>query len=205
MITFFNAKHVHHQGAVEMFRGALLPCFEVAARVERVRDELRRRRLGAIEEPSPFDDAVSHRVHAPRYVDFLRGAWDEWVALNPAHENRDALPSVWSVRHFSFDVGTPLTRGAWRAARSGAACALSAAESVRSGAAQSAFALTRPPGRYSGYDFFGGYCFLNNAAIAAQALRDGGVERVAVLDVDYYHGNGTQCLFYDREDRKSVV
>jgi len=215
MITFYNADHVHHQGKMEMFRGEFVPCFEVAVRAERVLEELRRRQLGAIEEPVSFDDSVLHRAHAPRYVDFLRGAWGEWVALNPAHRDRDALPSVWPVRQhrsdllpenfaarmglFSFDVGTPLTSGTWRAARGGAACALSAVERIRSGA-RSAFALTRPPGHHAGQDFFGGYCFLNNAAIAAQALRDGGAERVAVLDIDYHHGNGTQSLFYERAD-----
>lgn len=215
MITFFNADHVHHQGRLEMYRGELVPCFEVSARAERVLDELRRRRLGAIEAPLPCDDSALYRVHAPRYVDFLRGAWDEWLVLNPEHEDRDALPSVWPVRQhrsdvlpenfaarmglFSFDVGTPLTSGTWRAARGGGACALSAVERIRSGAT-SAFALTRPPGHHAGQDFFGGYCFLNNAAIAAQALRDGGAQRVAVLDVDYHHGNGTQSLFYERAD-----
>lgn len=215
MITFYNADHVHHQGKLEMFRGEFVPCFEVTTRAERVLEELRRRQLGDVEAPSPYDDSVLHRVHAPRYVDFLRGAWDEWIALVPARHDRDALPSVWPVRQhrsdvlpenfaarmglFSFDVGTPLTSGTWRAARGGAACALSAAERVCSGA-RSAFALTRPPGHHAGGDFFGGYCFLNNAALAAQALRDGGVARVAVLDIDYHHGNGTQCLFYERAD-----
>ncbi len=61
-------------------------------------------------------------------------------------------------------------------------------------------ALTRPPGHHAGADFFGGYCFLNNAALAAQALRDAGADRVAVVDVDYHHGNGTQSIFYDRDD-----
>jgi acetoin utilization deacetylase AcuC-like enzyme len=63
-----------------------------------------------------------------------------------------------------------------------------------------AVALTRPPGHHAGADFFGGYCFLNNAALAAQALRDAGAARVAVVDVDYHHGNGTQSIFYDRSD-----
>jgi len=71
---------------------------------------------------------------------------------------------------------------------------------VASGTERSAFALTRPPGHHAGADFFGGYCFLNNAALAAQALREGGSARVAVLDVDYHHGNGTQSIFYERAD-----
>ncbi|MBC8055659.1 MAG: histone deacetylase family protein, partial [Rhizobiales bacterium] len=72
------------------------------------------------------------------------------------------------------------------------------------GTVRSAFALSRPPGHHAGADFFGGYCFLNNAALAAQALRDGGAERVAVLDVDYHHGNGTQSIFCDRADVLTV-
>ena len=87
----------------------------------------------------------------------------------------------------------------WRAAQGGAACALAAAQDVAAGA-RSAFALSRPPGHHAGPDFLGGYCFLNNAAIAAQALRDAGHAKVAVLDVDYHHGNGTQAIFYDRPD-----
>jgi acetoin utilization deacetylase AcuC-like enzyme len=65
---------------------------------------------------------------------------------------------------------------------------------------RSAFVLTRPPGHHAGHDFFGGYCFINNAAVAAQRLRDGGVPRVAILDIDYHHGNGTQAIFYERDD-----
>lgn len=198
-----------------MFRGELVPCFETPTRVDNVLAELRRRGLGSIEAPLPCDAAALHRVHDARYVDFLRGAWDEWVALDPDHRERDAFPSVWPVRGhrsdvlpenfaarmglFSFDAGTPLTSGTWLAAHGGAACALSAAQHVGSGG-RAAFALTRPPGHHAGRDFFGGYCFLNNAALAAQALRDGGARRVAVLDIDYHHGNGTQCLFYDRDD-----
>jgi acetoin utilization deacetylase AcuC-like enzyme len=94
--------------------------------------------------------------------------------------------------------------GSWAAARSGAACAIDAAREVSSGKVRSAFALSRPPGHHAGADFMGGYCFLNNAALAAQGLRDAGAERVAVLDVDYHHGNGTQAIFYERADVLTV-
>lgn len=215
MITFYNERHGQHHGQAEMFRGELVPCFEVPSRAERVLAELRGRRLGAIEAPQAFDEAVLERVHARPYLQFLRGAWEEWAALNAGNAQRDALPSVWPVRGhrsdvvpqnfaarmglFSYDAGTPLTAGTWEAAREGAWCALSAAGRVLGGA-RAAFALTRPPGHHAGHDFFGGYCFINNAALAAQALRDGGVERVAILDIDYHHGNGTQTLYYDRAD-----
>ena len=215
MHTFYNAHHAQHHGKFEMFRGELVPCFEIPARADYVLQELQARKLGAITPPQAMDDAVITRVHAPRYVDFLRGAWDEWVALDPANAQRDAIPSYWPIRTFrsdvlpvsfsarmglfSYDAGSPLTAGTWAAAREGAACAWSAAQHVASGG-RAAFALTRPPGHHAGADFFGGYCFLNNAAIAAQALRDAGCARVAVLDVDYHHGNGTQAIFYDRAD-----
>ena len=92
-----------------------------------------------------------------------------------------------------------MTAGTWEAARSSAAVALTAQELVASGD-KTAFALCRPPGHHAHHDLYGGYCFLNNAAIAAQAFRDAGAARVAVLDVDYHHGNGTQDIFYGRGD-----
>jgi len=215
MITIYNHDHALHHGKVEMFRGELVPCFEIPARADYVLQELDRRQLGPVQAPQDFDNTAITRVHASRYVDFLTGAWDEWVALDPANAQRDAFPSYWPIRSFrsdvlpasfaarmglfSYDAGSPLTSGTWQAARAGARCALTAVQRVNAGA-RSAFALTRPPGHHAGADFFGGYCFLNNAAIAAQALRDAGAARVAVLDVDFHHGNGTQAIFYDRPD-----
>jgi len=215
MLTYYNHLHSQHQGKLEMFRGELVPCFEVPARVDHVLAELKARKLGTILPPEPFDDSALKGVHSQRYLDFLASAWDEWVALDPANAQRDALPSVWPVRSlrsdvlpanfaarmglFSMDAGTPLTEGTWDAARAGADCALSVALAV-AGGERAAFALTRPPGHHAGADFFGGYCFLNNAALAAQALRDQGLARVAILDIDYHHGNGTQAIFYERPD-----
>jgi acetoin utilization deacetylase AcuC-like enzyme len=215
MITFHNHSHTLHQGKLEMFRGQLVPCFEVPARVEHVLAEIERRQLGPVHQPTVIDDKVLQATHTPRYLDFLAHAWDEWVTLDPSNAERDALPSLWPVRSFrsdvlpanfsarmglfSFDAGTPLMAGTWKAARAGADCAMSAAQQVAHGA-RAAFALTRPPGHHAGADFFGGYCFLNNAALAAQHVRDQGAARVAVLDIDYHHGNGTQSIFYSRAD-----
>jgi acetoin utilization deacetylase AcuC-like enzyme len=215
MITFYNDKHALHHGKVEMFRGELVPCFEVPARADFVLRELTSRKLGDVQSAPEFPDSALTRVHAARYIDFLRKAWDEWVALDPANAQRDAIPSYWPVRTFrsdvlpasfparmglfSFDAGSPLTSGTWPAARAGAFCAVAAARRILGGES-AAFALTRPPGHHAGADFFGGYCFLNNAAIAAQSLRDGGLDRVAILDIDYHHGNGTQAIFYERAD-----
>jgi acetoin utilization deacetylase AcuC-like enzyme len=215
MITYFNDQHALHHGKMEMFRGELVPCFEIPARLDHVLNEVKARKLGAIETPPSFGDQAITRVHSQRYVDFLTGAWDEWVALDPSNAQRDAIPSYWPIRTFrsdvlpasfparmglfSYDAGSPLTSGTWTAARAGVHCALAAASAIAQGQ-RAAFALTRPPGHHAGADFFGGYCFLNNAAIAAQALRDAGVERVAIVDIDFHHGNGTQAIFYGRAD-----
>ena len=211
-----NHLHALHHGRMEMFRGQLVPCVEVPERVDHVLAELRQRGWGAaVQQPDAFDDALLAQVHAPPYLDFLRGAWAEWLALDPANAALDVLPSYWPapgmrrdvlpgsfaarLGMYCFDSGSPLTAGTWAAAREGAACAWTAAQRV-AGGERAAFALTRPPGHHAGADFFGGYCFLNNAAVAAQALRNAGAARVAVLDVDYHHGNGTQAIFYDRAD-----
>ena len=81
MITFFNDRHALHHGKMEMFRGELVPCFEIPARLDHVLNEVKARKLGAIETPPPFGDEAITRVHSQRYVDFLTGAWDEWVAF----------------------------------------------------------------------------------------------------------------------------
>ena len=219
MKTFHNPVHSRHAGRHEMYRGHLVPCHEVPDRLEHVLAELRRRPLGQLLEPGSADRGQIARVHSPRYLDFLEHAWDEWIAIDPGHARQDALPAVWPVRGFrhdilpasfaariglfSYDAGTPLTAGTWQAAMAGAACAQHAAAAVAAGD-RCAFALTRPPGHHAGPDFFGGYCFINNAAIAAQALRERGAARVAVLDIDYHHGNGTQTIFYQRADVLTV-
>ncbi|WP_338155729.1 histone deacetylase family protein [Achromobacter xylosoxidans] len=221
MHIFHNPVHGRHDGRHEMFRGGLVPCHETPARLEYVLDALRQRGIGTLQTPAAPDLDLIRRVHSPRYVDFLQGAWADWIALDPANAELDILPSVWPVRGFrhdisptnfaarvglfSFDSGSPLTAGTWEAAVAGAACAIDAARAVsRGNGSRAAMALTRPPGHHAGADFFGGYCFLNNAALAAQALREAGAERVAVLDIDYHHGNGTQSIFYERGDVLTV-
>jgi len=212
MKIIYSDRHRLHAGDKEMYRGQLVPCFEKPERAQFVYDAMKDGKLGPILEPKEFPVSLIERVHAPRYIRFLEKAWDMWSAQGYTN---DALPAVWPVRGFrsdiepdhfagkfglySYDSGTPLTAGTWAAAKTGADIALTAQQIVGSGE-RAAFALSRPPGHHSGPDFFGGYCFINNAAVAAQAFRDNGAKRVVVLDVDYHHGNGTQTIFYDRSD-----
>lgn len=207
-----------------MFRGRLVDCHEVPQRLDHVLNELTRRPVGQVmQAPTNLHlDTALQRVHSADYLAFLANAWDEWVQLSPDNANRDALPSVWPLpgKHafrmdkpplnfaaklgqYAFDAGTPLMSGTWKAAREGAACAVAAADALHQGET-AAVALTRPPGHHAGPAFMGGYCFLNNAAIAAQNLRDKGMQRVGILDIDYHHGNGTQAIFDARADIYTV-
>jgi len=114
---------------------------------------------------------------------------------------RDQVPDNidGKIGYYAMTAETSISEGTWEAARAAADVALTAQAEV-AGGARAAFALCRPPGHHAASDVFGGYCFLNNAAIAAQAYVDQGAARVAVLDVDFHHGNGTQAIFYDRPD-----
>ena len=212
MKTIYNAAHSLHRAEHEFFRGVKVPAFEKPERADWVLAALQKANLGEVLAPEPHHDAAILKIHSEPYINFLRGAHAEYVALGG---QGDAFPATWPIRGmradiepknfaarmglYSFDAGSPLTSGTWAATRGGADCALTAVDLINAGE-QSTFVLTRPPGHHAGRDFFGGYCFLNHAAIAAQALRDSGCARVAILDVDYHHGNGTQDIFYARDD-----
>jgi acetoin utilization deacetylase AcuC-like enzyme len=103
------------------------------------------------------------------------------------------------VGYYALAVETAMTAGTWEAAKASCAVAQTAQRLV-AGGERTAFALCRPPGHHAAIDMYGGYCFLNNAAITAQMFLDDGAKRVAVLDVDFHHGNGTQDIFYERSD-----
>jgi acetoin utilization deacetylase AcuC-like enzyme len=113
--------------------------------------------------------------------------------------SRAPTGAIARLSFYAFDTATVVVPGTYAAARAAADVALTATDLVLGGDAV-AYALCRPPGHHAPRAAFGGYCFLNNAAIAAEHARHAGAERVAILDVDYHHGNGTQQIFYDRPD-----
>ncbi|MCJ0762685.1 histone deacetylase family protein [Variovorax terrae] len=214
MNIVYNARHAAHAPQQEFFRGRLVPAVDRPERAAQLWQALQHSGLGTERPLRDHGLAPLERVHSPAYLRFLQGAYAQWQALGGTGE---AFPAVWPVRTlrhdieprnfsgqlglYSMDNGTPLTAGAWEAAYWGAQAALSGLDALAGqGAGASAYVLTRPPGHHAGRDFFGGYCFVNHAAVAAQAALDGGAARVAVLDLDYHHGNGTQALFYDRSD-----
>ncbi len=212
MKTFYSPAHLGHAPVEEFEGGRLTPAVERPERAEAVRARIVERGLGPVLAPAEFGNEPILRVHDPELVGFLGEAFGAWQAAYGTGA-RAALPSRWPARGldarravdiesrlgtFAFDAGTPILQGTWPAARAAANVALSAAQAIRDGG-KSAFALTRPPGHHASNDVFGGFCYLNNIAIAAQYLADAGM-RPAILDVDYHHGNGTQTIFYARDD-----
>lgn len=206
MRAFFDPRQLDHAPARELHNGGYVPYAETPARAAAIAAA-----LGATEPPADHGEAPVRAVHDGGYVDFLKTAADRWAAAGRAG---DASGYVWPVvgrrplkldridallGRYSFDGGTPITPATWDATYGATQAALAATHAVLAGE-RTAFALSRPPGHHAGADYFGGYCYLNHAAIAAQAARDAGVARVAILDIDYHHGNGTQDIFWSRGD-----
>ena len=212
MRTIYSERHRLQDGKAELNDGKLVPCFEMPRRADLVIARVRDVGLGPVLDPTEHGLDPIFRVHTEPFVAFLRDAWGAWSA---EHGDHDALPLMWPTRtlrqdrvpktidgklsYYSLDAGTPITSGTWSAITAAVDVALTGVDHLCADD-RAVFALCRPPGHHASADVYGGYCFLNNAAVAAQALRDGGAARVGILDVDYHHGNGTQAIFYDRAD-----
>jgi acetoin utilization deacetylase AcuC-like enzyme len=203
---FWDERQRLHAPAKELHNGAFVPFAETAARAESILAA-----IGPTESPRDFGEAPLLRVHPHEYLDFLERAWADWRA---AGRDGDAAGYVWPVvrrrplsleridarlGRYSYDASTPIAEGTWAGAYWSVQTALAAFEAVLGGE-PTAFALCRPPGHHCGADYMGGYCYLNAAAVAAEAAIAAGRRRVAILDVDYHHGNGTQDIFYERGD-----
>ena len=170
-----------------------------------------------VRPPGDFGRAPIERVHTTRYLDFLEIAYKDWIALEGTGPEvvanmfpigkEPGYPKIISGRagfHME-DLSCPINEGTWRAAYGAAQTAISAADAVANGKGNiQTYGLCRPPGHHAFAERAAGYCYLNNAAIAAQYLRDHGADRVTILDIDVHHGNGTQDIFYDRGDVQFV-
>jgi acetoin utilization deacetylase AcuC-like enzyme len=204
MFRVFDPRQLAHAPTQEFHNGGWAPHADVPARAANIAA-----RLGPWEAARDFGRAPLLRVHTAEYLDFLERAHADWTA---AGRPGDAIGYAWPVigrrslnldridariGRFSYDACTPVTAGTWEAAWWAAQTALTALQPLLDGRERTSFALCRPPGHHAGADYLGGYCYLNNAAVAARAARDAGHARVAVLDVDYHHGNGTQDVFLD--------
>ncbi|MEP6815638.1 MAG: histone deacetylase family protein [Marmoricola sp.] len=208
-----------HDPRHEVWVGVSTEATEVADRVDAILESLRSAGHRLVEATAQPDD-VLREVHAPDLLEFLRTASTRWASgpyaelvgqdrvvpyLFPTPAMTGGLPARRaSAVHadagwFGYDTMTLVGPGTWPAARAAVDCALWAVDLVAAGEPL-AYALCRPPGHHATRAGYGGSCYLNNAAVAAQALRGSGAERVAVIDVDAHHGNGTAAIFYDRDD-----
>ncbi|APZ98521.1 acetylpolyamine amidohydrolase [Sphingopyxis sp. QXT-31] len=203
MKLFFDERQAEHAPERELHNGEFVPYAETVERPRSI--------VGALDDWQPVRDfgmEPLRAVHDADYLAFLERAYDGWVA---AGRSGDAIGYSFPVVRrralkfaridaeiglYSFDASTPIAAGTWTSAYWSAQCALTALERLTAGDKHS-FALCRPPGHHAGRDYMGGYCYLNNAAIAARRAQALGLGPVAILDIDYHHGNGTQDIFYD--------
>lgn len=186
MIAIYDNSHLLHDPEYEIYDGAKINYPEVPDRIETIKNSLTQ--VDGVEfiSPKSFDDKLVFELHSKQYVSYLK---DTTKQIAP---NRDLYPS-----NFIHDTYAPLTQGTFTAARKAVDTALRGAELVAQGDSL-VYSLCRPPGHHAGGNYMGGYCYFNNAAAAANFLSKHG--KVAILDIDYHHGNGTQELFYDRDD-----
>jgi len=213
MKIFHTPKHVLHDPQFFLVRGTRSAAVE---QPDRGRILLEAARAGAHEILETGDQGLGPiaDVHTPEYLDYLQIAHREWSRLPGS--STEVIPNVHPGRrpaHYprsivgragwhAADTASPIGPGTWEAAYAAAQVATCAADAVLGGARE-AYALCRPPGHHAYADMAGGFCFLNNTAIAARRLRSRH-SRVAVLDVDVHHGNGTQRIFYDSRDVLTV-
>lgn len=206
MRCFFDPRQLAHAPLKELHNGGFVDYAETPGRAEAILAA-----LTGVERPADHGEAPILAVHDAGYVEFLKTAPARWAA---AGRDGDVMGYAWPVVRrraltldridalaglYSMDASTPLTAQTWRSAYWSAQSVLSATAAVLGGR-RAAFALCRPPGHHAGADYLGGYCHLNTAAIAAQFARDAGAARVAIIDIDYHHGNGTQDIFWTRGD-----
>ena len=226
MKVFYSNKHRLHDPSFEVFDGGRkVPYLESPDRIDKILLALEKSKLAEMVEPLDFGIDPILAVHDPGYINFLETSWGEWVASGQTNDtpvnDLVLLPATFALRrqphipvsvlgragYYIMDLSACIGKGTYEAARSSVNCALSGAKLISTSLNASsplirkqtnAFALCRPPGHHAGKDYAAGYCFINNAAVAANWLSTRG--KVAILDVDYHACNGTQDIFYDRSD-----
>ena len=201
MLVYFHEKQLLFAPPMEWDQRGLVPHPEtperariILAALAEAPDEFE------IRTPDEIPLAAIEAVHTPGMVRMLHAAESladgviHHITLFPKADPAKADPdNVHHAGFFCFDTSTPLGRDTWTSAAWSAASAVAGAKAIQSGETPAAYALCRPPGHHAARAYFGGYCYLNNAAIAATFLKASG--RVAIVDIDFHHGDGTQAIF----------
>ncbi|MBY5984900.1 histone deacetylase family protein [Halomonas denitrificans] len=212
MQVFHSEATKLRRAKTELHDGQLMTPFECPERVDLVLEQIRQHEVGQVSEPQAFGRDPVDAVHDAAYVDFVANCWDDWQA---AGYQGEAIPTTWPTRtmrddripghiggklgYYALGGDTSISQGSFEAAMASKDVALAAYRHTAA-SGEPSFGLCRPPGHHAATDQFGGYCFFNNAAIVAQHALSDGHGRVAILDVDFHHGNGTQQIFYARDD-----
>ncbi|MEI9427423.1 histone deacetylase family protein [Mesorhizobium sp. Cs1299R1N3] len=213
MKAFYAQEQKRHDPKAFLSSGAAQPNPEKPERVERLLAGAKSAGC-TIERPRDHGLGPVSAVHTPEYLDFLKHIFERWQRI--AGASAEVIPNIHPIaRNGSYpasavgqagyhmaDTACPISGETWQSALWSAWSAVEAAETVMAGAS-GAYALCRPPGHHAFADVAGGFCFINNSAVAAQTLRKQAA-RVAILDVDLHHGNGTQGIFYARPDVLTV-
>jgi acetoin utilization deacetylase AcuC-like enzyme len=204
MFIVYPESHESHEPPFEIFNGEQTPHNEVPARVDRILSAVRTAGYQPKAVQHTLDRQILEQVHAPAYVRFLEErsrvlSTDtyQYPSVFRYRAGRETQHPIGQLGNFSFDMYTPLHHQAFHAAWDSAAAAAEVATRILNQELTVGYALCRPPGHHAEYDQMGGYCYLNNAAVAAQVLAAHG--RVATIDIDFHHGNGTQHIFYEND------
>jgi acetoin utilization deacetylase AcuC-like enzyme len=211
--VFWDEAQLQHAPRFFLQRGEVRPHYEVPDRALALLAGVSALGLQTVRPPEAPESTLE-LVHSPAYLAFLRTAHADWAAMpqagpevvanvHPAPEMlangaRSGAGVIARAGWFTADAACPIGSGTWQAALAAGRCALAAADTAAQGG--TAYALVRPPGHHAYPARAGGHCYINNAALAAEHLRRSGAPRVAVLDIDSHHGNGTQGIFWDRDD-----
>ena len=213
MKVIFSDKQQDHDPESYLSSGAKLANPEVPERADRLLAAALECGL-QLESPADYGDDVIAAIHTSRYITFLQNIYTRWSRIDGASkevipnvhpiDRNDGYPksAVGQVGFHVYDASCPIAAETWHSARWSAMTAAHAAQQVMSGE-NACYALSRPPGHHASQDIAGGFCYLNNSAIAAQQLL-AKYSRVAIIDVDVHHGNGTQRIFYERDDVLTV-
>jgi len=219
MIVVHTPHHILHNPPKEFISNQVMAYGESPERAELLFESLMDYPGVKLERAQQFDLDHFVKIHDPGYLNYLQTAYDDWVAEGLWNEG--ILPEFFAIGrirkgdppqsqlgkagYYMTDSCTMIVKGTWEAVKYSGFTALTGAHFVLQGQ-KGVFSLCRPPGHHAGYDFAGGYCFVNNAALAARYLQDNGLKtgegkrKIGILDIDFHHGNGTQDIVRQLED-----
>jgi len=219
MIVIHSPHHILHNPPKEFISNHVAAYGESPERAELIYESLLDISGMKLTRAELFEEGHFKKTHAPGYLEYLQTAYEEWIAAGLWSEGimpeffaigkmRDHLPAespLGKAGYYMTDSCTMIVKGTWEAVRFSGFTALTGAKHILLGEPY-VFSLCRPPGHHAGYDYAGGYCFVNNAALAAKYLQDQGdihhpgKLKVGILDIDFHHGNGTQDIVQRLDD-----